>query len=463
MQTPIRGTRLHSVEPQSILTHTEAVSLAPSRSVLTKATRLARPWAWLALGRTADSAPTLWGRMAGSKETVIVAAVRLHDLRMHCTCAARTEPCAHLVALLLLYAHQPAALPVGPAPPELHAHRPQWDTVPPLTQGDPGAAYARRRLPRLLACMDTLDRWLCDLVDGGLSAATYRPDPFWTTMANELDSAHAPRLAASVRTMAKLPGRAADWPDQLLAAMGRLYLLIQALRDYDQATPARRGDLHAAVGWPLLWDADRPQRARWHILAALPQPGRTAHQRTVWLAHAHTGACYAVTVRAGRGDHGALLRVGRTVDATLLPAHGGAPTAARLLHLHAVDAPPTLPPEAPAPEAQYGGIPHAGVMPVADVPRAHGRALAANPWHDSTPVLLRPDDVVHHDGRWYLRGPDGAALLLPAAFDHGWQLRAMSLQGGLTLFGGWDGDLLTPHAVWTDAGWTELRTLRGVK
>lgn len=80
----------------------EVGALAPGKSALSKAKKLARAEQWRRLGRDSDA---IWGVAVGSKGdhyAVYVEAGGAEALR--CSCPSRQRPCKHALALALLEA-----------------------------------------------------------------------------------------------------------------------------------------------------------------------------------------------------------------------------------------------------------------------------------------------------------------------------------------------------------------------
>jgi len=75
----------------------------------------------------------------------------------------------------------------------------------------------------------------------------------------------------------------------------------------------------------------------------------------------------------------------------------------------------------------------------------HADALAQNPWHRRTLVLLDAVRLVRRDGRWH--AVDGAGDALPLVRGDHWPLVAFGGGGDVALAGEWYGRALAPLAV----------------
>ena len=87
---------------------------------------------------------------------------------------------------------------------------------------------------------------------------------------------------------------------------------------------------------------------------------------------------------------------------------------------------------------------------------AFAAGRAANPWLRLFPLLLGDVFVEPAPSGWRLRDRGGRLLPLPPRFGHGWQLLALAGEQPLTLFGEYDGAMLTPLSVLHNAHWHNL-------
>lgn len=149
-------------------------SIAPDDASAKAARRLALPSTWQELG--SDGGAT-WGLLKGSGSKPYQVMLDLGSLQagpfaFRCTCPSRKQPCKHVLALLLVAAEQPDALPrhAEPAPyvaewlakrAEKAVQAPREKRAPTLKQQEKSAAA---RMEKIAAGLDELEPWFFDLL-----------------------------------------------------------------------------------------------------------------------------------------------------------------------------------------------------------------------------------------------------------------------------------------------------------
>jgi hypothetical protein len=441
----------------------QTLALTPNASSAAAGQRLAVAAAWSGLGHD-DRA--VWGACRGSGKAPYQVACDTWGPAYHCTCPSRKFPCKHAIALLLLWAREPPAVAAAAPPAEVGA----WlagraakatpgalervgaagalasDEAPSdrvASDADPEAAAARaaKRVARIVAGMEELDRWLHDLVRQGLGRCPNLPYAFWDDMGARLVDAQAPGAAARVRNLAGVVRSGEGWPERLLAQMARLHLLAAGWRHLDSLPEAVRADLRTAAGWP--WPAEEilaagpRQRDRWYVLArSVTDEERVRAQRS-WLWGLDSG-CLGVLVDFARpgATFSWELWPGSVLDAEVARYPGSAPLRVLVAQRYGES------------EAAAGAPP--GWDDLAEVATARGRVLAADPWLPRWPVSLAAAVPDGHPGAW--RVVDRAGRQLPLATDDqtAWKLLAVSGGRPVALLGEWEEDRLRPLSVWVD-------------
>lgn len=442
------------------LSSDQVLALAPDTASAAAGRKLANTRHWKSLGQNAGAA---WGECQGSALYQVRA--ELASLTVTCSCPSRKFPCKHGLGLLLLVAaggrEVPAADPpawvaawlakraaAGEAKHEQEAHKPAKKAD--SANGGPSADQIKRQRQRevlIAGGLDSLDRWLNDLVRNGLAAVETQPETFWKRQAAAMVDAQAPGIAARLRHIAEIPGSAPDWPDQLLGELGRLALLTHAYRRADSLTAPLREDVRQLVGWTLKEDEIAAHgdlvSDDWLILGqAVSEEERGRAQRT-WLLGQQTrrpalilqfsfaGAPFKETFLPGTRQPGEL---------AFWP--GAAPLRARFESRRGALAPiMSALPGAASVEAFLEGV---------------AAALARQPWQDRfLCVLTNVTPVYVPDGdRWHLRDASGSALRL-AGSDH-WKLLAVSGGTPVDVAGEWDGRAILPLGVVADGAFYRL-------
>ncbi len=362
-------------------------ALAPDASSLAAARRLARPGPWSDTGST-DT--LVWGKCQGSGKTPYQVSVDLTGPAFRCTCPSRKVPCKHGLALLMLWVEGAGAVQEAAEAPGLasgwaaeRAARARAREAASAAQADrsPDPAARARRLEERLALMtggmEDFARWLGDLARGGIAGARSQPYSWWDTTAARLVDSQLPGLADQVRSMAGEVNARPDWPEHLLAALGRWWMATQAWSRRDTLDEDETGDLRTVLGWSVPTESVRRREAltdRWTVLGAhRTDDGRLQQQRT-WLHGEDSGETVQVLDFAAGGQ---VLPVAQVVGSVLHAAVARYPGRAARRALF-VDEPVVV--------SEAGGLPR-----TMSVEEAHATAAATwsrNPWAWRVPVVL---------------------------------------------------------------------------
>jgi hypothetical protein len=410
--------------------------LAPDAASVTAARKLARPGPWSGAGHDEQM---VWGLCKGSGSRPYQTQVDVSGPAYKCSCPSRKFPCKHALALLLLRAADPVAVPAGEPPDWVRewlderaqrAERAAARPAPGEPPRDPEAAARRAadREARVAGGVEDLRRWLRDAVRGGLGAERLRSWAEWDAFAARLVDAQAPGAASRLRSLGGVAaGRRGDWPARLLEGLGLLHLLCEA---HERADGPVRDDVRTLLGWTVPRDeilAGPHVTGRWTVLArAVIEQERLRIQRT-WLW----------------GDRPALLLDFAPPGAPLepRPAPGTEISAALAFHPGAAPLRALLAsePETVGYATGFGG----GTIEAALDATAH--ALAANPWLEEWPVALAEATPDLSDDEWTLNA-DGA-LELGGYESARWRLLALSGGRPVSVFGLWNGAALAPLAA----------------
>lgn len=422
----------------------DALALAPDDPSRSAARGLAVPSRWDGAGQDPEAA---WGRVRGSgREPYRVTLDLAGEPAWTCSCPSRKQPCKHALGLLLLSVR--GLLAAGPRPAEVD----EWlagraerqakaaakaDRARSGEVADPAAQERRRarRHANVEAGILDLERWLDDLVRGGLAAAQARSWASWDEAGARLVDAQAPGLAGRVRALGRAAHSGPGWPDRLLAQLGLLHLVLEGWRHLDQLPPELATEVRTQVGFPTARAdvvATVPVRDRWDVVAAVISDDGILATRRVWLRGRSVGG-WALLLDTGPSGatFDAEVVVGTTFEADVhrYPGAGGRRALVGARHADATR------------------IDQLDGSEVADVLAADALALAASPWVPQTPVCLGSVVPLCDGAAWFAvdgRG-DGLPLDRPA-----WDVLALSGGHPVVVVGEWDGHHLVPLSCFAD-------------
>ncbi|MFZ1400974.1 MAG: hypothetical protein WAS33_28985 [Candidatus Promineifilaceae bacterium] len=422
----------------------QILGLAPDQFTLRAGRGLAEPQKWIALHHADD---TVWGIHPNGRNQTTETAVYLPTFSYLCTCNSRKAPCRHSLALLQLW--QQHAHKFTPQPPNRRLAT--WAKREQIKQQRPNGRSQPHNLPQLKTGLDALELWLLDMVRHGLARLPERPQAYWDTMAHRLVDTQALPLAQTVRHLAQLPKTQPDWPEQTLQEIGRLYLIIQGFRQFEELPATTQADLQTAVGWLPTSTENPPISDNWLVLGRQQEPAGSQTRHTTWLWGQETQiTAQLIDLSRSAVPEGSWLPSGSAWRGALQFAPSGWPQiAVRHGQLQAIAAPAIAP---------------VGFASIRTATQAYGRSLAANPWLAHFPMLLPNVQPKPTESGWQLEDPSGTWLPLPDKFSHGWHL--LALAGGrfdLTIFGVWNGRCLTPLTVHAQQTWQDILIWRGAK
>ncbi|MEW2547446.1 SWIM zinc finger family protein [Streptomyces sp. NPDC047002] len=446
----------------------QVLALAPDDASRRAGSKLgaAGPWSETGAG-TAQAPGAVWGLCRGSGSKPYQTVVDTAGPAYKCSCPSRKFPCKHALGLLLLWASGGGGVAAGGEPPAwaqewLAGRRKRAERAEEgggagagaAKAADPAAARRRaeRRAARVTAGVGELEQRLADLLRGGLAAAgsgarAGGPGPWEETAARMVD-AQAPGLAARARELGAIPGSGAGWPGRLLEEASLLHLLDRAWLGLDALPGPLAATVRTRVGLPSAPGEGAEVRDRWSVLAQYDSSDGKVTTRRIWLRGAGSGR-WALLLSFGAGGRAPelALPVGLAIDALLAPHSGSGQLRAGLVERFGTPVP-------------FGAPPPGG--PVAAAADAYGRALLADPWLESWPVvltdvvLLPPEPEMRGEGHvaWRLRdAADDAALPLTSHAERRpglWKLLAAAGGRPATVFGECGHRGFEPLAVWSE-------------
>ncbi|WP_433562789.1 DUF5691 domain-containing protein [Nocardia sp. CA-151230] len=446
-------------------------SLAPDAASLTAARKLRGKWSGTGIHDTA-----LWGLCQGSGSRPYQTIVDLSGPAYKCSCPSRKFPCKHALSLLLSWSagDVPAADTVADFAADWlggRAARAEKQAVPEAKSARGAGAAADQRRARVTAGLADLDIWLTDQVRTGLAQSDRSIRAFETVAARMVD-AQAPGIAATLRQLS-LATTHSEWPRLLLREYARLHLLTAAHARLDTLAPGLRASVRTHIGYPTPADTVRAEpavRDRWLVLGIRTTTEDGLYTRRVWL-RGRTSGRWALLVDHHYGSPAFpndTPAPGFQVDANLhfYPSatplralwgdrHEDIPEPFTTIPLHVAGSPGG---------DDVAGIPDEatdrnGTIAVALAEQA--RALGADPFLRSWPVLLAEVVPVRGEKGWYIVESGGDALPVSTAEGEPWRLLGLSGGHPVTVIGEWTVDGLVPVAALAAGTMVDVGVVQG--
>lgn len=432
-----------------ITTAEQVLALAPDEASAKAARGLLGPGKWPTLGQAPG---VLWGECQGSGSKPYQVQVDTSGPAFRCTCPSRKFPCKHGLALMLQWVQRREGF-APTLPPawvsdwlegrkaraeKQEQKRNEAETAPKAVNEQAANRRAEQRWEQVTAGAADLQLWLCDRIHHGLAELTNGTDHPWRALAGRMVDAKAPGLAARVRQLESLVGVGQDWPQRLLAAMGRLQLLLSALEHLDDLAPPEQADVRAALGLAPDKEEVAAEGERvtdlWRVLGLGLSENDRLWERRAWLLGLGTGRrALLLDYAYGSRNFSPPLLAGGVLPATLAFYPGNFPLRALILEGEPqATTPPPWPPMELARELDW-----------------QADALAANPWQTLLPLILEPAALAGSEAGWWAVTPKHQ---FPLVLDSQPAWLWLAISGGQRgrLFGEWDGERLQPLGFWSD-------------
>lgn len=429
----------------------QIIALAPDTASAKAAQELTALRKWVTLGAQPH---VLWGECQGSGAKPYQTAIDLSEPAFKCSCPSRKFPCKHGLALFLLYSQTANHFTSGAIPPWVQSwldgrskrQNAKAEAAAPVATPAVEQAQAKRsaaRAEKVAAGIDELTIWLKDLVRTGFAEAQTQPYTFWQTMAARLIDAQAPGLAAQVQALGRLAVSGDGWAERVTAAVGKLFLLIEAYRRLDQLPLGLQQDVRTAIGWHQPREevlTGPPVPGRWQVLSHTIEKEEGLLNQRVWLRQSNADR-YALILNfaheSNRQSLETIWRCGAEVEGTLYYYSSSTPLRAVATEVKSV--------------ADMAHL--SGPLAVTTALRTYQQGLTVNPWLTRYPLLLADvtlqAPVELGKANWWLGNAAQGALPLSRRAKNQWLL--LSLTGGAPAhcFGEWLDDGFLPLGLWT--------------
>ncbi|MCU0498026.1 MAG: SWIM zinc finger domain-containing protein [Anaerolineae bacterium] len=427
-------------------TNIDVRQFAPDTSVAKEGQKLAVKELWRSIGRDQYS---LWGEYKGSESAPYQ--VKIDLLRLmngqpatECTCKSRKTPCKHVIALLLIFTDRPEDLTIA-SPPEFMktwldkvAQRSRRELDRKKRAAKPidlerRAKTISERQAKISAGFEELELWLLNLIRQGLADPQLKQASFWEAKAARMVDAQAPGIATWLRELAHYPTQQADWVQPLLEQLGRMYLLIQSFKRFDQFSEPVQADLRSVIGWYYkkedVLDGEI-LRDQWFVIGRREQElDQKLRSQRLWLQGRNGRSALILEFAYGDVPFDTTLNVGSLIDAEICFFPSAYPLRAFIVQQEG--------------EPILGQSLHG--QSILENAHRYSAALAKNPWLIEYSFIVEAGIIRPHKGNgWILREPDGHYMPVSSQFTRPWSL--MSLGGGhpLRVAGEWDGRTFYP-------------------
>lgn len=450
--------------------------LAPDAESAQSGRKLANPRHedWVAVASDGFSA---WAVYHGStknphKLKIDLLKLRHDDKVWDCSCRTYKSPCKHILALMYMLVDEPEHITVASPPhwveewldkeaisARKREERKQRNrTVTPEKIAQRKTQFAKRKT-KISAGMAELEQWLINIIRRGLADPQVRSYEFWDSRAKRMVDAQAPGIASWLYAMGSIPAKGTDWIEPLLDQLGRLFLLIESFKRYDELPAEMQADLRSILGWYM----KRDEIVFYETLSI----------RDTWIV---TGR-YAGEIQNADEDGNSRRRLkiqrvwlrglqsGR--DALILEfAIGDSLFESHMLPGWAIEAEmnfyPSRYPMRAFINEKYSDVFEAGVIEgesIIENIENYAHALSENPWIQQYPFVMEDVIPVNYENQWILREVDGTYLPISEQFEHRWSLLALSGGHPIQVSGEWDGSTFYPTGAMVNQRFVDFEVI----
>jgi hypothetical protein len=429
-------------------TSADVLQLAPDAASAKAGQGLAAPTKWHGMGKEES---VIWGLCQGSGKDPYRVQVDTDALAFKCSCPSRKLPCKHSLGVMLLWVGQPQRFEIA-APPAWVAEwisareRATTRAERPATKApndESAAARLAQREARVTSGLQDFSQWLTDLMQHGLGESAGQGYALWDNAAARLVDAQAPVLARMVRDIPTIVAQGGTQSTvRLMERLGTIHLAVTGWHHRETLPPPLLADVRTVIGFTLK-EADVVAQGeavsdRWWVVGQSTTEEERLKTRRTWLWGERTSRPALLLAFA----------VGAQQSFAPTPPPGTVWEGALVFY----------PSAAPlrAAQAEQGRLSTITPLPVNSEFTVEGAlnrfatTLAAQPWLEH--LLFRFDAVrpLHTAEDWHLIDRAAHTLPLHISNTQGWTLLALSGGHPTTLFGTWDGTILTPLSIWAE-------------
>jgi len=295
-----------------------------------------------------------------------------------------------------------------------------------------------KRFDLMSAGLEELETWLLDTFRQGLASLEQQAPSFWTDIAARMVDAKLGGIARRLKRIGLLIGNEDKWYEKVLAELGNLYLLINAVRRIEDLPLPLQKDILSIAGVNTrkedLLKEGHAIKDVWMILALTEKTEDNLRSRKTWLYGWKSNRFALVLDFAwGRSEFSERYIIGNVFEGTVLYYPSNVPIRVIVQEKRFLDNRPIKR--------------IVGFAAFSDFLDHYATTLAANPWLLDYPCSLEQVSPTLFQERLYLLDKDNFQIPLLLPMDKQWKILALSGGHPVNLFGEWTGALFVPMSL----------------
>lgn len=432
------------------ITPEQALQYAPDDSSLKAAKKLApaKQWQQLHLHQNTEGLQVLWGEIQGS--ALYQSAILLSDkFVFYCNCPSFKRPCKHSLALLMCYAQSHNFFKQQqPTPDWLNKQIDKHQTSQVKKQEKAAApakvvdevAQAKRiaaREKKVNAALIDLQQWLNDLIRVGLAQAKNMTYQDFQRVKERLVDGQAAGLVSWIEELQSALAHP-DWQQRACQQLGKLQLLLSAHQKFAHLPTPLQADIRSLIGWNTPVEqvlANTQASQTWLIVGCRELEGsNNLRYRRQWLwSLEQQQAALVLQFAAGFQPLAPAWPTGHTFNAEVAWYDSAWPQRIAI--------------KSQTPLAYVQPLPELGFESIEHALQQQAQALAVNPFLTIFPMLLKNVVPQQDNQQWYVTDQHHHGLAIQLQGEM-WPVLALSGGHPITVFGEWDGYILTVLSAW---------------
>jgi len=300
------------------------------------------------------------------------------------------------------------------------------------SSNQPSSSFSKR-LDQMSSGLEELENWLQDTLRQGLASLEQQPD-FWKDISARMVDAKLGAIGRRLKSARLLIGNQENWFEQVTEELGNLFLLLRALKNIAQLSPALQRDVLTMSGVTIKKNELEnipPIQDVWMILATSEKEEDNLRSRRTWLYGWKTKRYGLVLDFAwGRTDFVNFYTAGDVFEGTVVYYPSNAPIRVLVKEKKGLK------------DRSIKRI--LGFSNLEDYLQQYATTLAANPWLLEFPCAI--ENIVPAVDGTTIQLMDSNKHLLPCRISDHKQLKILALSGGhpINLFGEWMGKSFIP-------------------
>lgn len=422
----------------------QALSFAPDAATARNGEDLATIRKW----RNLEGNPRLiWGECKSSGAAYYQTQIDLKGPAFKCNCPSRKFPCKHALGLFLLHINNSDAFRITEEYPAWvqawlekrgisTANNKAAEEAEALRKKELRKSNRDARVTLMASGVEDLELWLHDLIRQGLANTEGFSYNYWQTIAARMVDSKLGGIGRRIRKFPLLHNSSTEWPEQMLAEIAQLYLIVKGFENLEDLPAILQTELLTVSGLNIKRENIQHLKGLtddWLVMGVIEGLDENLNFRHTWMYGSKSQALALILEYSfGNTGYPVTWQVGQAFNGTLIYY----PSAYKLRAMV---------------KAQHGQVAMfeepVGYHSLNRFFEIYAKALVQNPWIYDFPCYLEAVTPVMEDGKLFLIDAEKNYLEALTKDNIAWKLIALSGGHPISVFGEWSGEYMLPLSV----------------